>query len=406
MKKLDFLILVEHVSRELDSAQVLALELQKKGMNGAIFPLHYLRNLRVVISQPKIIIAPFFYSSENKHHINFKDLYTDVEALDLHAEQICDETTKNMRMPQDNYAKSINHISWSDNFASYLIDCGVERENILVSGCNRCDSFSSDIDSDSNDILICTSFSRTFVSDSYIEQMLSKLSFNKELYLKKITFTKKVRDAYFKDIYDYAIKTPNKNVIIRPHPYVSLADFSSKFLEINNIAKMPKNISVLREGSIQSAIDKSKLVIAWQSSVILDARLAGKNCLMLEPYSTPEYMKISFSDVVPKIESLNLLEDIEHDYSNLDRYIKEIYGVVDGKASARIAAWIDALLTNKKFNQKLSFASLPKIFIKAFTSDLAILVLRKIGLLTKFFPLYKGLEEDYFKPIYFTKNDS
>jgi len=406
MKKLDFIILVEHISREMESAQRLANELNNLGLIGAIFPLHYLRHIRSLAVHPKIVIAPFFYSAQNRHHIDFNNLYDNVLALDLHAEQICDETTKNMRMPQDDYAKSILHISWSEKFSEYLISCGVKKHQILISGCNRCDGLTSSNNNKSIDVLICTSFSRTFVSDDYIEQMLSKLSFDRELYLQKIKFTRKVRDAYFTDIIGYANTNLNKSIVIRPHPYVSLIDFESKLLEINKISTLPNNIKVLRDGSIQNAIHKSKTVIAWQSSVILDARIANTQCLMLEPFDTPDYMKISFSDVIPKIKTLIDIKDLTYDYTKLDQYINNIYGTIDGKSSSRIAKWVHEKTISIEHNKSINKTKFIKLALKAVTSDYTILLLRKMNLLTKFFPLYKGLEEDYFKPIYFTKNDS
>jgi len=396
MFKTDFIIFYEHVSRELEGCQSLALELNKRGFSGYVLPIHFYRRIRVALLRPKIIIVPFIYSSRNSTHLDFEKVYGSIPCLDLHSEQIVDETTRHMYSPIDEYARSSYHISWSDEFAKILIESGVNREKIFITGSIRNDSIINNqkpLPSDSK-ILICTSFSNTFVAPSYIDHVLEDHDIEPEQYRKKIEITREVRDFYFAEIHRYAQCNPDIQIVIRPHPYVEISDFINAYLEVNDAKLLPANVLVERRGSVQDAINATRYVVCWQSSVLLDAQLMGRSTFLMQHRDIPNYMEVPFSKVAANICSLNEVVDTEENklLANVD--IESIYGSIDGKASKRVAEAVLKISKSSSKNNKISVSQYLLVLIHGIVVDFAIVFLNKIRLADKIFPLLKGLSED------------
>ena len=131
MYPVDYIIFYEHISREWEGVLRLHNILKERGLSGCILPIHYWKNIRVLIFKPKIVVTPFLYKESNTQHIDYDQLYGNVICLDLHSEQIIDETTKNMRGPQDKYAREVEHICWGECFAKSLVQNGVDKLSLI-----------------------------------------------------------------------------------------------------------------------------------------------------------------------------------------------------------------------------------------------------------------------------------
>ena len=300
-----------------------------------------------------------------------------------------------MRGPQDKYAREVEHICWGECFAKSLVQNGVDKNNIYLTGSIRNDGMVLNKNNENKeDILICTSFSNTFVTPKYIDIVLDQHDMDRKKYLKKIEITKQMRDAYFKDINQFAGKNPKKTIILRPHPYVELKDYEECYLSVNNLKKLPTNILIKREGSVHEAISKASTVICWQSGVLLDSSIMQKKVYLLEPFDIPDFMKVQFSKNFTKIKSLTEIYDNNLNQDDINSYIEYIYGKVDGKSSDRVASLICHLIYNN-FNGFKNI-NLKKFFTLLLSSykDLVIILLKKINLLSSLFPLYNGVSED------------
>jgi surface carbohydrate biosynthesis protein len=407
MKNVDFVIYYEHVAREWNSVVRLKRELNSRGLNGIILPVHYYKYWSLIRYRPKIIIVPYLYSKKNDQHLMFLKVYGDCLVLNLHSEQLHDETTKNFQMPHDSYAESAYHIAWGEKFASALMEFGVDSKLIFKTGSIRNDDVASlkNIEQSVSDInrlkvLIPTAFSKTFVSKEYIDKLTSLDVIDKNMYLEKLKYTKDARDELFKNIFLLSKKHKDVDFTFRPHPYVEIDTYKQTFLEINKLNKLPFNISVKREGSIQEAIVGSDKIIAWYTSTCMDAYILGKNVVIHEPTQTPEYMKIDFleyfkttktvSDLSAHIMDRNGYENI----SAADEYIKSVYGVIDGNSCAKVAYVVDKLVAEKNYQFRFSLMAYFTHLLKTLMIDSSKLVFLKLGFLHKLRPFYEGILED------------
>ncbi|CAH7484652.1 hypothetical protein VCHA57P527_90038 [Vibrio chagasii] len=403
MTNIDFIIFYEHVPREWNSVQRLKRELNKLGLKGVVYPKHFYKYKTLVKFRPSIVIVPYLYSKKNDQHIMFEEIYGATPVLNLHSEQLHDETTKAFQMPHDDYASSAYHISWGNKFADALIDYGVKPKLIFKTGSIRNDDtfFKGKSRKEKGRILIPTAFSKTFVSSVYIDKLTSLDTIDKEKYLTKLRYTKEVRDAFFENIYKLSKKLPLKKFVFRPHPYVELNDYVDCFCKVNNISALPGNVYVERNGSIQDDVANSEKIITWYSSTALDAFLMDRNVIVYEPVSTPDYMKIDFLNYFKSASTIQELEDYvlesRDDTSSKEthEFISSVYGPVDGKSCQRVACVTYDILSNlSKREEKLHFFSYFKYYAKYLYIDIPKNIVRKLGVLDKIKPFYKGVTND------------
>ena len=134
-KEIDYIIYYEHVSRELEGVKRLHERLKEKHLRGVVLPIHFNIYTNILKYKPKIIITPFFYNENTPKHIKmFKEMYNNVLVLNLHSEQITNESTVKYKLPQDIISKNVFHASWGEKYKEKLIEIGVPEKNIFVTG--------------------------------------------------------------------------------------------------------------------------------------------------------------------------------------------------------------------------------------------------------------------------------
>lgn len=409
MTDIDYIIYFEHVSRELNGVTRLHQCLGELGLKGVVAPKHYDRYLNLTRYRPKVIILPYLYGEKNSQHLMFEKVYGNIPVLNLHSEQLFDETTKAYQLPNGQYAKDAYHISWGERFASAMTETGVDKKLIFKTGSIRNDdNFLKKDDENSSsetDILVLTSFSKTFVSADYLDRLTANPTVDETKYRRKVEFSRLVRDQYFSEIYKVAKNNPALKIKFRPHPYVDIQQYVDCFLSINGIDTLPENVSVERVGSVQDAIKNSKKVIGWYTSTLLDAYLLGKECVIFEPevdfsFDTSEF-KGEFLDCFNSIVSYTELEEFATSTNpgtqslELENYINNVYGPNDGRTAERVAACIDFILKKHDHDSKFHFWHWAIYFVKSIGIDLPKKLLLKLNLLHRILPRFKGITEDY-----------
>lgn len=412
MITVDVIIYYEHVSREWDACVNLAEKLSEAKLTSVILPVHYWKHLGPVLYKPKVVVLPFLYTNENDFHLKFQNIWgRSVSCVNLHSEQLHDETTKKFQMPQDEYAREVIHVSWSEKFGKALIESGVDSHKVFITGSLRIDLLLHDKVKPRQrcQVLILTSFSKTFVSEDYLERLVARPEVDEAKYRDKVRLTRQVRDRFFQDFYELAINNPSIEFVFRPHPYVEISAYSKEFCGINGVVKLPANVRIERTGSVGTAISSASLVCGWYTSTLIDAAIKGKPVCLYEPVSFPAGFKPAFAGLFAGIKSYNgLMRVIEEPATakapDVTPYIREVYGIVDGFAADRTASLIKNLATcqpERPAKTYPNFALYFKYLLKLMTIDLFKQLLLHLGILPQLVPFYKGVTEDRlirFKP--------
>jgi surface carbohydrate biosynthesis protein len=398
-KNIDYILYYEHITRELESIKKVKAYLDLMGYKGIILPIHYNRYINVIKYRPKIVIVPYLYSKNDSTFLRYKNLYGDVKCLNLHSEQISNKNTVDFMMPKDDYSRNVFHIAWGKKFAKALVENDVESAKIFITGSIRNDSifdYEKRRHIKSDNILIPTSFSLTMVSDQYIDNL--EQSMEKKKLKRNIEFMEKSRDDFFNLIYQAAKKFEDKKFFLRPHPHVDINLYINIFKMTNNIHKIPDNIYIEREGSIQEFFSKGNKIIAWHSTSILEGAMMNKDVAILAPLEFPPHMRMDFMEFINILNSketlFNFINSNNIKQNNLDKYIYNNFYNVDGLSSLRVSHVISNIISSTVFQNCKSKKFFSYLLFKSITIDFPKNVLLKLGLLDKLFDNYQGIIED------------
>lgn len=405
-KQRDVLIYFEHVARELDSCLRLKYDLERIGLSAEVLPIHRNRYINTLRYRPKVIVMPFLFADENDRTWEyFKACYGEnVICINLHHEQFYNETTKNHFMPKNQASINAYHISWTEGFKKDLIEFGVASSHIKVTGNPRTDNFylkpNPQIEKLKRKytklLFIPTSFSWAFVDETYFlkNAKLDPVKFyqQKEIALKTIP-------VFFGMVRKMAKKYPDYCFVLRPHPFEDIQLYYNTLCSIGD-QTIESNIFVNRESNVYDWLNLSDLVIGWFTTVSMEATLFNVKNLVYQPVKIPDFMQMKFiplyDTIYSEVEQLDpILENISSfnaSDNRLKEYIRDSFGVADGKVNERIAEWISQLASGVRLAS--SSRAQIKILIKAGTVDIPKNIMIKTGLINKYNPIFSGIKED------------
>lgn len=403
LKKVDVVLLFEHVSRELDSLIILKIELEKLGLSTEILPIHYNRYYNTFRFKPKLVVLPYLYSKQNPTKKLFCNVFDHVIFLNLHHEQFYNDDTKEQMLPSDDYSKEVYHISWSERFSKDLIEAGVLKNNICVLGNPRTDTFYSKSKKEISDIknnfkkliFIPTTFSWALVSEEYF---LNIDKIDPEEFKLIRTVTLDAANRYFNDFYKLSLKYENYIFILRPHPFVDLNVYIDLFLSVNNIKSIPSNILICRDHNIYDWLKYADLTIGWCTTVNMEASLYKCNNIIYHPTYYPDLMNIDFFKFYDICHDFDVLDDyisgvkISKFDDSFSNYLLESFGIADGRVNEKLASYIKNIL-NKSGKTQIK----PTVFknvIKAIYIDIPKNLLFKMNLLHCYDNKFAGILVD------------
>lgn len=136
MRKIKVLFYIEHIERELSTVESIIDGLELKDSEYVIASTNFAMGLSKIKFIPELVITPWLYSDYCYNKIA-SFLFTDqIKILNLHHEQITNLDRISALLPSG-MAKKGYHLSWGSNFKNKLVDVGVEKQNIYVTGSIR-----------------------------------------------------------------------------------------------------------------------------------------------------------------------------------------------------------------------------------------------------------------------------
>lgn len=405
-KQRDVLIYFEHTARELDSCLKLKYDLEKIGLSAEVLPVHRNRYINTLKYQPKVIVMPFLFADENDRTWEyFKACYGEnVICINFHHEQFYNETTKSHFMPKNQVSVDAYHISWTESFKKDLMEYGVAPSHIKVTGNPRTDNFYLKPNSQIAElkrkykklIFIPTSFSWVFVDEKYFIEnaKLDPIKFHQQKAVALETVP-----VFFGMVREMAKKYPDYCFVLRPHPFEDIRLYCDTLCSIGEQTLEP-NILVNRESNVYDWLNLSDLMIGWFTTVSMEAMLFNVKNIVYQPVKIPDFMQMKFITLYDTVYSE--VEQLDHILKNISsfnasdnrlrEYIRDSFGVADGKVNERIAEWIAQLISDVRFSNS-SHARL-KVLAKAVSVDIPKNIMIKAGLIDRYNSFFSGIKED------------
>jgi surface carbohydrate biosynthesis protein len=400
------LALVEHVDRELDLLCLVRMLLRKYfsitleiSQNSADAPS--LLNRR---SPPKIVFFSSFYSSQWPLCRDYISAWPGAKIVSLAWEQIFCPIDVPLHLPLDAFARDhVHYLAWSTDYRDFLTAHGVNPANIAVVGHSLyglydqpySDYFLSKreiarkhhLNVDKKWVFIPENSGFAFRSEEFLRNVnpliMSRKNDSKKFDLFELRRYCRSETATLSKWANELARRSDMEVIFRPRPAVDAAELSKFFREDCGIAEPA--FRLIKEETTRDWVLASDAVISSYSTVLIEAALAGKKVLRIEPSTLPDALRFDWCDLIPSITCLDELNDavsadaFDSASAALRKWAKArffgrerpIFCLVKEIASQTTAAHNNSRAPVRGLhNQKMPmWLSLARIFVRANTRD-------------------------------------
>lgn len=347
LKQVDVIFFVEHKDRELEPVELVASKLHTMGYSSmilsTIFHLHYL-----FLYKAKVFVFPYLIS-KNDWPVNLVySIYEDsVCYINLNWEQLIAPVIQEYKKPQDDFVRSVvKHISWEDDaFKDFLLKNGVSNDNIRVTG-NPSNFILFELNK-AGSLAIRNKLSQEFRLDVKKEWLFMPMNYG-WAFLSDKTIKAKIRNGFpenqawqyrryskkclfkFINFIDEISTKEDCEVIIRPHPGVSVEMYEKKFKEI--IGYIPKKVHILKDYTIREWIVASDIIGSSWSTSAYDAQKINKKAFLFFPYEIPVWLhsdwlnkmyKIMNYDEYKKVKNFHVVVEEHNEINNVSFFIQE-----------------------------------------------------------------------------------
>ncbi len=363
MKKIDVLIYYEHVSRELESALLLKRELEKMNLSVLVYKIRWNETLSHLKFRPRIIVTPWCYGDSEVEYL--KSMWIGgfsnkkIKIVSLNCEQLSGKSGEQFVVPKGNAQDAI-HFAWGPYFKKLLLESGVKKDHIFVTGSIRNDFYFSpynkvnkskkelsnkySLDENKKWVLLIGNFSGKNQSEEQLKSAENKgfTSIRKLSYLSKKTFRELLN--WF-DV--AATQYGSLEFIYRPHPNENITK------DLLDLQEKHKNFHVIKDLAIRDWIVNCDIAYEWLSTSAIEVSFSSNPVFSLMPFEITKDLVIPLIDKIEKIKNVSEFQENLRKFSNneIKNFNKEFckgveYYYLKEPACVISAKIISELLTN------------------------------------------------------------
>lgn len=348
--KVDAIIFIEHVPRELYISELIKNKLQQYGLKVIIASMSYHKHKVLLNYKPKSIITPFIGFGKNSIcDIYYKIYGDDILYFNLNYEQFLFPFTGKFKLPKTKISKQKQiNFCWGNHFKEYLRNGGVINKNLVVSGRPYSEAILM-LRDNSHEIKknICLKYNLEPKKKIVFVAFTDSLAFYSEEKIKKIVaFGGSLDGLLIQQNHDkktihkliQVFKHLEKNprflqyqFIFKPHPTVSIKMYNQLFKK-NNFS-LPKNILLVQDEDPIKILLSSDYLLTNYSTLIVDALTVDKTVICFNHNKNLDYLWwVDFSDdfVNTADELIGSLEKNFKKNKNISEYyIKSSMGITN-----------------------------------------------------------------------------
>lgn len=291
-RRLDFLILYEHVVREYESILLLKAELERRGYTVAIGQLLDRKRLSYrTWRKPEVLLSSCMYDDEaiNSHVYNNVGVCNKV--INLHWEQMLSDTQEEGAWFNfGGNAKRCIQTCWGKKTAERLIAHGMDAKNCPVTGAIMMDFlrpqfagyFQSKaalcrafgLDPDKKLLLYISSFGYASMTQQEVKELSDMAGEDFTGFARTNRESMATTLAWFDR---YLSEHPDEQLVYRRHP----SEWNSPALEA--LEQKHANFHVIFADSVRQWIVAADSILIWMSTAVAEVYFAGKSCHILRP---------------------------------------------------------------------------------------------------------------------------
>lgn len=317
--KTDVLILIEHVARELETANQLMNLFAERGKKVIIDSIKFNKELKVIKYRADIIIVPWAYSNKEMNLFNnFKRFGEKCIILNMHNEQLSNEGSYNFILPEGNAVDTF-HVSWGKDFTNRLLKIGVKKDKILEVGNPKLDFYHNLADDKSkikHNLSLKYELSESkkwvlYIANSFhlLSDKQIKINETKGVDIKsQIESGTKNRKIFLTFIEEYLQNNDDIEIIYRGHP--SFSHLENEDTDLIRIKAKSSKFHCISNESINSWITCSDICYSFHSTAYFECIMSNTPFYLtrIEPLDQNSDYPF-FKDYKHTIHSINELKD-------------------------------------------------------------------------------------------------
>ncbi|OQA51823.1 MAG: hypothetical protein BWY43_00801 [candidate division WS2 bacterium ADurb.Bin280] len=312
MKKVDVLIYIEHVAREILVATVTKYYLEREGFSVLIESLP-LKKHNVACKNPRLILFPYFYTIDNIVLRRIAERFPDSVYLNFNYEQFFSRLLSKYKAPKGDYVlNKVYHLSWSKDFSRFLSDNGVKRDHIFEVGSLPLTLMRTpysnifktrnelakeyNLDSEKKWIFFPENYAWAFLT---IGEIMARVRLGYSPYFaiyNKLFYVKSYRRVL---LWLKSLNPDEFEIILRPRPAIS-SDEHAVFIK-KTLKHLPQSLHIIREEDMRAWILSNDVIISSISTGLLDAISVSKPSYRLEPFKTASHLRVEAMATIPKL---------------------------------------------------------------------------------------------------------
>lgn len=363
----DIVILFEHPQRDLENALMLKCCFEEKGYLCDIIKYPFINPVRLKLiyrNKTKCVITHSLYSDRVIYNLVYSIFGKAEYIFNLQCEQIRTNNDENMVASYSwpkSYAKNAFHICWGERIVELLMNSGVKRERLLLTGPIQMDvwreSFKGffidrkelidrfSLNPKYSIVLFISSFSYAHLSDIANRQMRLIQGDQEVTRFSNISReSQKIILEWFKV---FLMNHKDFTLVYRKHPAEDInVEVFGELLSLNNFR-------IISELPINEWIYNADILLNWCSTSGVEAYIAKKQSILLRPVEIPYDEDISIFHNANKVENYDEFESAMMNTSDcgLDlNVIKKYYSIEEKPSYIRAADLIDSKIkTGNKF---------------------------------------------------------
>ncbi len=353
----DFLILYEHIVRELDCDALLMAELRRRGYTVELRQLMQPKKLSYFLwRKPKVIVTSAMYNNETLNSFVYNNVGRLDKVVNLHWEEVLSKEQEESEFYglTQNAAKCV-HICWGPAARERILRTVPER-NAVITGAMQLDFLLPQfegfylsrrqlaeqfgLDPEKRWLLYVSSFSCAWMDDQEVSELESMTDLNFKDFKAVGRRSMEVTLDWFRR---YLASHPDQLLIYRPHP----SEWQSP--PLMEMQRQYANFRVISDYSVKQWVQASDLVITWMSTSLAEIFFSGKGCIVLRPeplhddYDPVIYREVEAADSYEKLEAA--LEAGDPPFPVSEQLLRQHYSFLpEAPAYRRVADLLEQVL--------------------------------------------------------------
>lgn len=395
MQKVDVLIVIEHVARELESACLLKVALQQRGYLVAIDGIYPNKEKLPTRYQADYLLIPWAY---HDHDMDFWECFyhhsPNIQIINLHHEQYSGNDSHNTTLPQGR-SRKIYHLSWGTRFTEGLLTSGVDPSHIIPAGNLRLDFYRPPLTGLSqNRTILAERFELDakkdwvlFIANAYHLMRPSERDNARRIDQNidtKSHIAKQNLTQFLAMVRQYLATNQDKIFIYRPHPAYAMRENENS--ELKKLTRQfPHQFKVIYANTLGDWILASQCCLSFHSTSGIECSLAKIPFYLFRTTPLPDTLDYSFYRHFP-----NMIRN-EEDFTWLMRtggkpvdpsLFAQHYYLQDQPAYELLIHWIET--HHDQIDQAVSRQHILRNQLKAYSKD-TLRLLAKLPLFKSYF---------------------